>query len=58
MKYTDEVTRRLNAKIPRCAIDLRFEDTGVLYMHPRKGWKRVSYKRMGLRFDGWPKEAQ
>lgn len=49
MKYTDLVTQRLNARIPRCAIDLRFLANHVMYLHPRKGWKKINYKKMGLR---------
>lgn len=49
MKYTDLVTQRLNARIPRCACDLWFGKDHVWYLHPRKGWKRINYKKMGLK---------
>ena len=48
-KYTDLITQRLNARIPKCAVGLRFMPTFLLYLHPRKGWKKISYKKMGLK---------
>ena len=49
MKYTDLVTQRINARVPKCAIGLKFLRDHLLYLHPRKGWKKITYKKMGLK---------
>lgn len=51
-QYTDLVTQRINAFVPRCAVDVRMTETHVEYLHPTRGWKRVSYKRIGVKLDG------
>jgi len=49
---TQQITARLiaqwNALIPKCAKRIVHRPDGVLYLHPTKGWRRVSYKRLGL----------
>lgn len=49
MKYTDLVTMKLARCVPKRAIGLKVEDTGVSYLHPTKGWKRVSFARIGIK---------
>ena len=46
MRYTDIVTQWLAKFIPPCAVDLRFGPYHMEYLHPRRGWKRVSFRRI------------
>lgn len=50
MTFTEFLTARLNALIPRCALTWEPTDKGVRYLHPRKGWKHVSRQRLGVKF--------
>lgn len=52
MNFTDLVTARLNRMIPQRAVTWRTTDKGIEYLHPTKGWKRISYKRLGVKPSG------
>jgi hypothetical protein len=47
--YLDIITERIKRFVPKGAVDLRFNDDSVDYLHPTKGWRRVSLARMGLK---------
>jgi hypothetical protein len=38
-----------NALVNKKAIAVSFERTFVKYIHPTKGWRRVSNRRLGIR---------
>jgi hypothetical protein len=40
---------RWNAVIPKCALDAETGPTHTTYLHPRKGFRRVSNKRLVVR---------
>jgi hypothetical protein len=42
-------TQRWNALVNKKAIAVSFERTFVKYIHPTKGWRRVSNRRLGIR---------
>jgi len=52
--YQEHITRLWNRVIPKSAVDIRRKPTDdnnwtyAEYLHPRKGWRRVSRKRMGI----------
>lgn len=48
MNIIDLVTARINRVVPKCAVDLKPVPGGLKYLHPRKGWKRVSARRVGV----------
>lgn len=41
-------TRLWNALVPRRAVRVETTLTGIRYLHPTKGWRHVSAKRLGL----------
>jgi hypothetical protein len=41
-------TLLINKLIPKCAINWVPTAKGIAYLHPRKGWKFVSWKRLGV----------
>lgn len=46
--YIKIMTTHFNKFIPKCAVDLKIGATALSYLHPTRGWKRVSFKRMGI----------
>ncbi len=42
------LTALWNAHIPKCAVKVEHMPDHVRYLHPTKGWRRVSNKRLGL----------
>jgi hypothetical protein len=53
MNFSDLVTARINSRLPKRKLaDLRFEHDAIYYLHPTKGWKRVSYRRLGVKLYG------
>ena len=55
MKPTEVITLLLRHKfIPECAVDVKWDSKGNLsYLHPRKGWKRLSIVRIGDFLKRW-----
>lgn len=49
MKPTDLVTLRLNSVVPQCAIKVEANAKGISYLHPTKGWRQVSWERVGVK---------
>jgi hypothetical protein len=45
---TAAIMRRWQQIIPQCAKEITFGDTYVRYLHPTKGHRYVSKKRLGL----------
>lgn len=37
-----------NRWVPKCAVDVEMTPTHVRYLHPTRGWKRVSRRKVGL----------
>jgi hypothetical protein len=42
------LTRLWNGTIPKCARFVEIGETHTTFLHPTKGWRRVSNKRLGL----------
>ncbi|WP_316173001.1 hypothetical protein [Bradyrhizobium sp. SZCCHNRI2049] len=45
---TEFTTLVLNATIPPSAVAAKADDRGIHYLHPTKGWRFVSFKRLGI----------
>lgn len=47
-----EKTRRMhenwNAIAPKRIAGIRYEADAVMVLHPTKGWRRISHKRLGI----------
>lgn len=44
-----EIQRRWNALVPRHAVCVQNADRkGLRWLHPTKGWRKVSYRRLGI----------
>lgn len=44
----DLVTHLVNLHIPKSAVKVETTPAAVLYLHPTKGWRSVSWKRIGV----------
>lgn len=38
----------MNQFVPKCAVKVESTPAAVLYLHPTKGWRSVSWKRIGI----------
>jgi hypothetical protein len=48
MNLTEWMITRTNKVIPQCALNTEIGPTGLRDLHPTKGWRRVSYRRLGF----------
>ncbi len=49
LRLVEQVTALVNSKVPPCAVDLRINTDNIEYLHPTKGWKRVAFRRFGVK---------
>lgn len=42
------ISYRWDQYIPKSAIRVSWTDDSVRYLHPTKGWRRISNRRLGL----------
>lgn len=46
--HAAHLTRLWQRLIPKSAVQVEMKDTFVRYLHPTKGWRYVSKRRLGL----------
>lgn len=44
----EALTERFNRIVPPRAVRIKWEADCIRYLHPTKGWKRVSFRRLGI----------
>lgn len=44
----EALLERFNRLVPPCSVDIKWEKDCVKYLHPTKGYKRVSFRRLGI----------